>query len=155
MRSAIVLGAGRNERSQKFILCHELIHYYLHPGRGRTLCRLDEQNDILEWQANEGAAQLLIPWQDFLPRIKARRSALRTDKARVFADLAKFYDVSGQMVRFRIGTLSDEIAQHLGGVPLERIKLRSRRELLRIGDLPRPVCDIDREDNRVDIFCDA
>ena len=153
-RSAIVLRADRSETSRKFILCHELIHYFLHPGRERTLCRADRQEDILEWQANEGAAQLLVPWQDFLPRVGACRSALRTDKAEVFAELAALYAVSGQTIRFRIATLADEIDQYLRGVPLEAIQLCSRRELRRMGRLPRPICDIEGTGNRVDIFCE-
>ena len=70
-RSAIVLRADRSETSRKFILCHELIHYFLHPGRERTLCRADRQEEIADPELKPYYRQSKYHCPDYISTIGA------------------------------------------------------------------------------------
>lgn len=54
----IIVNASQPPASQRFSLAHELVHFSLHAGRPASA---RTEND--EWQANQGAAQLLVPYQ--------------------------------------------------------------------------------------------
>ena len=66
----IVLNDTRSSYEQNFDCGHEIIHLTKHRDRngGIFQCFSESQDSYLEWEANEGAAQLLVPYQDFIPR---------------------------------------------------------------------------------------
>ena len=71
-KDSILLNSKRSTIEQNFDCGHELMHLYLHRHCADSFnCFMHskpQQNTFLEWQANEGSAQLLVPYQDFIPR---------------------------------------------------------------------------------------
>lgn len=66
-KSTIILNSLRSLKGQNFDCMHELIHYWYHEN-GDYLC-LERNNRLnMEWQANEGAAQALMPQKLFITR---------------------------------------------------------------------------------------
>ena len=71
----ILLNSHRNKIEQKIDCSHEAIHLAFHRNIN---CKsfncfetaLPSQNKYLEWQANEGSAELNVPFQTLLPKIK-------------------------------------------------------------------------------------
>lgn len=66
-------------------MAHELIHYWFHPEQGAFYPFSPASRDKeKEWQANEGAAELLLPYRDFVPRyvqtvLETERDGLQPD----------------------------------------------------------------------------
>lgn len=124
--SEIVLNAAGSPESRRFTVAHELIHYLLHGGRqffcGNT--GLSEgDTGALEWQANQGAAELLMPYRSFLPFVKNIRSILLADEGRAFRLIAKEFSVSPSTAQLRLRDLAPEFEQYCAGVPLEELRI--------------------------------
>lgn len=72
----IALNKNHSAQRQNFDCMHELIHYFIHMNLRKSfecISREDgkiRQNSFIEWQANEGAAEFLVPYQEFLPKVK-------------------------------------------------------------------------------------
>lgn len=129
--NTIILNSARSEIEQNFDCGHELIHLSMHRGQndGVFQCFGSNQNTFLEWQANEGAAQLLVPYQDFIPRFADCISVGETALHGAPAFFAEHYHVSQQVINLRIKNLSYEIDQFCCGTRVEDIKLLSRNQL--------------------------
>ncbi len=124
-KAKIIVNSSRCPESRRFAVAHELIHYFLHDGT-RFFC-LDQNNvTALEWQANEGAAELLLPYRYFLFSYRNIRSLYLANEEKAVRTLAKEFSVTPSMVRSRLESLSPEIAQLESGVPLEKIRPLSR-----------------------------
>ena len=128
----IVLNSNRTKTEQNFDCAHELMHLYLHRNAESSFncftTQKSNQNSFLEWQANEGSAQLLVPFQDFIPRfldLFAYRFATTYD---IRSILAKHYRVTPQVIHNRIDCLSYEIDQYANGCPISDIQLLSRNQ---------------------------
>ena len=126
--TGIAVNANNSSCDQNFDIAHELIHYWLH--HNVSSINLDmpskSQNRIKEWQANEGAAQLLMPHWDFTPRFLDKAKEIeRTYESveNIYYDLAKYYNVSPIVIDYRIRNLDSEILQYHSGVSIEDIKL--------------------------------
>lgn len=68
MRHTLQLILQKELESVAFDLTHEMMHFLLHPENRKyyissSLCDIDN----FEWQANEGAAELLVPYKHFIP----------------------------------------------------------------------------------------
>lgn len=127
---------------QRFHSIHEFMHIALHnqlPGRCYKCFEQIRpmQDPILEWQANEGSAQLLMPYQEFIPRFSALFSdfQLRPDvwdilygESSVIEVLARHYEVSVPVIRNRISTLSYEIDQYRNDVDISEINVISYKK---------------------------
>lgn len=100
--SVILLNTSFTPVSLRFTLAHELIHFFLHPGERQLVCA--RQNSPLEWQANEGAAELLVPRHSFLPTMENICSNFWQEKDRIAAAAIRF-GVSEQVIRYRIKSL--------------------------------------------------
>lgn len=129
----IILNKQRSKEEQNFDCAHELIHVTHHRGRSSCFNCFSEvrpqQDSFIEWQANEGAAQLLVPYQDFIPRF------LRDfDFRKVFGDfdiigtLAFHYGVTPQVIRNRIECLSYEMDQYRHGIDLPFLQFLSKNQ---------------------------
>ena len=67
----IVLNTNQSGLEQNFDCAHELVRLFKHRNI-QTYFKCftkvkPRQNTFIEWQANEGAAQFLVPYQDFIP----------------------------------------------------------------------------------------
>lgn len=134
--ASIALNARRSVEIQNFDCAHELIHYFFHDiDYGPRICSDRDGNSIsqdayIEWQANEGAAQLLMPYQDFIPRFLSMISpSLSVTNFHAVEDLARYYFVSSAVIGVRIKLLSYEIDQYRNGCPVNQIQLLSKRQL--------------------------
>ncbi len=133
--TSIALNAKRSQEMQNFDCMHELIHYFFHDieycqricsdKAGTTIC----QDAYIEWQANEGAAQFLMPYQDFIPRFLPLISQqFPCDSFQTVENLAQFYRVTPAVIEVRINQLSYEIDQYRQGRSLEQIQLLSKKK---------------------------
>ncbi len=128
--SQIALNQNLSLPSQRFTLSHELSHYLLHQNHTQFLCDGCERSP-LEWQANEAAAELLLPYRIFLPALSNIRS--NSNRLSGLLQLSQRFGVSTQMVRNRVESLSYELWQYNRGVPVDRLKLVSRSRQTRLG----------------------
>ena len=127
--TVIGLNARRSATGKNFDCMHELIHYWFHP-QSSFYCADDAKNH-LEWQANSGAAQFLMPYQSFIPnycdlhdKLYAR---LQPDAAydALVTVLARNYMVGEMAVKIHIDSLAAEIGQYIDGVGVDKIKITS------------------------------
>lgn len=125
--SLIILNSSRNEISQRFTLTHEMIHYFLHQGTGQFFCQ-DDDISPFEWQANEGAAELLVPYRLFLPLAARYHAVLQTNRRFALQNLARYFGVSPTIISHRLKSLSWELEQYQSGTPLKQICLLSRKK---------------------------
>lgn len=122
---------------KRFHSMHEFMHIVLHSNEdSRSFNCYDKvmpnQNAAIEWQANEGAAELIMPYKEFIPMFSGMYDDYTTapefwkiafgalDPVQA---MAKEYFVSVPVIQNRISTLSYEIDQYRSGVPLDQIHL--------------------------------
>jgi len=136
----IIVNRNRSPREQNFDCGHEILHISKHRNSGEDCFRCftspkPEQDLTIEWEANEGSAELTVPYKLFLPKIKAAFKNLRTrvDLKCLQTDLALTFDVSMAVIYYRFENLKCEIAQYNDGIPLRQIALISHAEQARRG----------------------
>lgn len=107
--TSMALNTRRSAIGKNFDCMHELIHYWFHEPE-EFFCRADVYNHM-EWQANEGAAQFLMPHQSFAPNYRYLSKKLgkiysgeRLD-SKLVEHLSIKYFVGELAVRYRINTL--------------------------------------------------
>jgi len=138
-KSFIILNATKPPESKKFNCCHELVHFFKHPCDSYTCASYLNNSDPFEYQANECAAELLIPYRDAVPFIAAQweeaLSVVKTDPQ--FGDLpfgfipiriSKRYGVSEKIAEYRITSLDYEVFQYFNGTDIDRLQIVSRRK---------------------------
>ena len=111
-RTIIGVNSRQAKPRQTFTLAHELGHFVLHPSANFVDRKLiyfrDSQSseaiDIKEMQANEFAADLLMPARFIYPHLKDRTVDLEDDD--FLANLAKRFGVSSQALTFRLLNLN-------------------------------------------------
>jgi Zn-dependent peptidase ImmA (M78 family) len=111
-RTIIGVNSRHAKPRQTFTLAHELGHFVLHPSANfvdRKLIyfrdlRSAEAIDKKEMQANEFAADLLMPERFIHPHLKDKTVDLEDDE--FLANLAKRFGVSSQALTFRLLNLS-------------------------------------------------
>lgn len=128
----ILLNGNLSWRENNFTCGHELIHITLHRGGPAKSFNCFEkarpnQDSFLEWQANEGSAELLLPARVLLPRVQEQFSSLHTwqDFFRFKGALAEEFRITEAVITFRFESLKYEIHQALQGTPLEEIRMLS------------------------------
>lgn len=142
----ILLREDRNFEEQIFDCGHELIHLTMHRKETAQTFQCFEsapanQSKFLEWQANEGCAELLLPYKFFIPLLSSYLSDVYDyeDFLSLKIYLADIYNVPLASVTLRIENLKYEIYQFRKGIPLDKIELKSNcqqeKENLRIGSL--------------------
>jgi Zn-dependent peptidase ImmA (M78 family) len=130
--TSIALNSRRSAGGRNFDCMHELIHYWLH-DRNDYQC-FGGSDDYYEWQANEGAAQFLMPYQLFIPKFCQIEKTLNCDyisgerKADINRELSKRYFVGTQSVEIRVKSLGYEINQYKHGTPIDAIKILSNKQ---------------------------
>lgn len=143
----IILNENRDKLEQNFDCSHELMHLYLHRRMQDSFncftVTKPNQDSFLEWQANEGAAQWLVPYQDFIPRFISYMGTSFGPYG-IQEILADYYQTTSQVIRNRINSLSYEIDQYRVGIPLNKITILSKRQLENKGIHPtsyNALCD--------------
>lgn len=136
--TSIALNAGRSNTMRNFDCMHELIHYFFHDIEDcQYICTADNseessivQDAYIEWQANEGAAQFLVPYEILLPLIKEKRSFLYARGGALFLRefLAKKFNVTEDVIKIRLESLKFEIHQYLNGCSLDKIHILSAKK---------------------------
>lgn len=129
---SIVIDPEKSEQEQNFYCMHEIMHHTVHKNRPTKSYSCYEetqanQDPFVEWEANEGAAQFLVPYQDFIPRFWCYLNAPRPPQ-NIQGLLAGYYHVSQQVINIRIDSLSYEIDQYKEGARLDCLELLSRRQ---------------------------
>ena len=128
-QSYIIVNTSKDSLCTLFDLTHEMIHFLLHPENRKhyissSLCDIDN----FEWQANEGAAELLVPYKKFIPyfvrNIKVCNS--RKDYTDLLQHLSDKYKVSTAVLEYRISGLKYEISQYEKGIAIDKIQLLSK-----------------------------
>lgn len=148
----ILLNSARNKTEQNMDCAHECMHLTYHRDEPcRTFKCFDTvapgQDKYLEWQANEGGAEILVPHRGFLRRIK-RYEYLLHNYQNISAfkkEMASEYNVTEAVITFRLESLKYEISQYLAGTALDDIRILSNRSQIREGICIKSLNDIAHE----------
>lgn len=136
----ILLNASRSKEEQNFDCGHELIHLTEHrKSTTQTFHCFDQtipsQDCFLEWQANEGSAELILPYRILITQLVdeirlARGMGIKVENNMQFVPeaYAKRYNVTEAFIRNRIDSLSYEICQYDSGVSIDEIEILSRKK---------------------------
>lgn len=132
--SFIGLNARRDYLEQNFDCMHELLHYWIHPHNTYT-CSSIPRSSYIEWEANEGAAEILMPYYKFIPEVYDVYLYMNNghptfNYLKYFSDM---YFVTPRVVQLRINSLSYEIIQYANGIPLNDLNILSKRAQRRSG----------------------
>lgn len=132
----ILLNSHRSAIEQNFDCAHEAVHLGLHRNEHKvSFTCIDQipnkQDSFLEWHANEGAAELLVPYRDFIPRFAQELQSFCKDpypEVDVRDKLAAFYQVSYKVIENRIENLNYEIDQYFKGIDTDHLRILSRKQ---------------------------
>lgn len=150
-KSLIILNTRRNQAERNFDLAHELVHFWLDnpppENKQKSLRELilnaQTQDSYLEWRANEGAAELLMPFKRLLPDFySCGLSALRRsdpNRSRLISRLAFKYGVTPAMIEIRLLALKSELCQYSSSLFVEEIQPASRTPVHRVVGCRYPV----------------
>jgi len=148
----IGLNANHTPAQQNYYCAHEFIHYCYHGDDDLVLVCCDQispGNMYSEWQANEGAAELLVPYRQFIPAITGLFCGYPDKKFKdlygLLNELAYRHNVPKTTISNRIDTLAYEICQYTRGVPLDKLEIISAKEQKRRGISVKSYNDILRE----------
>jgi len=146
--SLITLNDTRAPESIKFNCCHELVHFFTHPCDSYTCASFVKDLDPFEYQANEGAAELLAPYRDAVPFIAEQWELARiiSEKeprwgalpyAFIILRVSQRYDVSEWIAEYRISSLTYEAYQYINGKDIDHLDIISKRKQDEMGiELP-------------------
>ena len=91
---------------------------------------IDQYNKMtnIEWQANEGAAEFLVPASMVLGIVKERYPLIKkeSDVWKLKHELVNKFNVSDQIIKYRLEALKYEIDQCVNGVAINDIEFISR-----------------------------
>ena len=138
----ILLNSCRTELEQNFDCCHEMVHLFVDRDENRPAFTCfdkvpDKQDRFVEWHANEGGAQFLVPYQTFIPVFTGAYEKLqRSHDFDLYGYLSDLYNVSTMVIGIRMESLAYEIDQYSQGVMLENLDICSRTQLNRMGITP-------------------
>lgn len=130
-KDIILLNSHLSKREQSFTCGHELIHLTLHRSKTIQYFSFEQvmlkHNPFLEWQANEGSAELHVPYRQLFPRIEAALQEMESlqDIQNLKPLLAEEFQVMEEVIYYRFESLKYEIHQYLTGVSLENIDFMS------------------------------
>ena len=143
-KSHIIVNSSKELLGTIFDLTHELMHFFLHPENRKhyistSLCDIDN----FEWQANEGAAELLVPYKKFIPLFvkNISKCEIRKDYLDLLQHLSKKFIVSTAVLEYRIIGLKYEINQFENGINIDDLKILSKRAQEENGIFIQPYAD--------------
>ena len=124
--TSMALNLKRSKKGRNFDCMHELVHYWFH-DTDFFYC-VEGAQSHMEWQANEGAAQFLMPYQNFIPIYcnlydKICKNGTELEYQSLIAFLSNRYMVGERAISIRIKSLSYEIAEYMSGVDIRDLKI--------------------------------
>lgn len=128
--TSIALNNRRTEQGKNFDCMHELMHYWLHDST-KFYC-YENARSYFEWQANEGAAQFLMPYQIFIPKYAKLADTYYNTYApdvalsKLTQSFSRQFNVTEQSVLVRINSLKNEIKQYESGVAVDDIVVMAK-----------------------------
>lgn len=128
-KSYITVNTSKEGLSTLFDLTHEMIHFLLHPeDRKHYISSSLSDVDNFEWQANEGAAELLVPYKRFIPIFVKNIKNCKSSKEYIdlLVHLSDKFKVSTAVLEYRISGLKYEISQYEEGIPIDKIQFLSK-----------------------------
>lgn len=151
-RDIIILNSNRSTKEKNFDCAHESIHITFHwkIHRQPFSCYdriVANQDSYLEWQANEGAAEYLVPYKIFIPLTVDKWDMLTElypmDMENEFLKpMSDLFNVPISVIRIRLISLRSEIEQYINGVPLENLRFYSNNDLNRLNKKVYSIFDI-------------
>ncbi len=136
----ILLNSFRNRTERNFDCAHEFMHVIKHKNENfQTFNCFDtlrpQQSPYLEWQANEGAAEMLVPYKIFIPMFcKSISNCVTPADYYSFLDsLAHIFNVPNAVIELRVDNLKYEIYQYENGCDINRIQLLSSNKQAKKG----------------------
>lgn len=131
----ILLNANRNAIEQNYDCLHEIIHIKFQGGAGikefQCFDKIRESQDsYLEWQANEGAAEVSVPYRVIIPMVVERYNELLKDvNTYAFCEgIAPYFNVTPQVIQYRLDNLKYEISQAVRGTPIRQVQILSKSQ---------------------------
>lgn len=108
-KSYIIINSELNDCERNFALAHELIHFLCHSVDNGLMCTpySSKTNDWHEWRANEGAAELLLPYRKFITDFSILEQFITCFDIEKL--MAKKFQVSDKVIAYRIIHLRYEI----------------------------------------------
>lgn len=150
--SYIIVNSNLSPAARNFHGIHELIHVLANQqNSGQTLSCLDivkpSQNTYTEWIANEGAAELLVPYRTFLPLIKEnyQKICCHFGIYNFCQEYSKIFFVSPMVLMNRVESLKYEIMQYLNGTAIDDITILSKKSQVKRGIFVKSLIDLDDE----------
>lgn len=139
---SVIIDSKMTDLEQNFYCMHEIMHHILHKSRPTKVYSCYDktpanQDTFIEWEANEGAAQFLVPYQSFVPLFSSLLDSPPFSPSCFAAYLASCYNVSEPVIINRIDNLGYEIDQYRRGIPIDRIEILSKTQQKRRG-IPPP-----------------
>ena len=149
----IIVNGNKTKEEQNYHGCHELLHIWfrsVEPGMSLNCfekCK-PHQNTFIEWLANEGAAELLVPFKMFLPLIKENKEEmLKGCGTYEFCEkYAEKFNVTSIVLKNRLNALKYEIYQYIEQeVDLDNIKFLSKTKQENLGINIKSFNDLENE----------
>ncbi len=136
-KDIILLNDKLNDKEINFYCGHELIHLFEHNTKNiKTFNCFDDikkqQNPYLEWQANEGSTELIMPYKKFIPILADLFCSSNMSHNKLKTALAKEFNVTESMIWCRIENLKYEFYQfYEQNKPVYELEILSKKELLK------------------------
>ena len=150
--NCIIVNSNLPFVEQNFYGIHELIHIVTCPkDSGQTFSCFDtvkpHQNSYIEWLANEGSAELLIPYRKLLPIIKQKYPDMIKDLGTYTfcEEYADLFSVSSTVLRHRIDSLKYEIFQYINGTNIDNLQILSKKAQEKNGIFVKSLIDLEDE----------
>lgn len=131
----ILLNSSRSEIERNFDCAHEFMHVVKHKSEKANAFNCfdklrPQQNSFLEWQANEGAAEILVPYKAFIPIFCEYLPCCRNECAyySLLDYLAHLFNVPFRVIELRVENLKYEIHQYEKGCDIDNIQVLSDKK---------------------------
>lgn len=116
-KDIILLNDKLNKYELNFYCGHELFHLYNHNYTNIKTFNCfeyvkNQQNPYLEWQANEGSAEIIMPYKEFIPKLADLLSSTNMSYNKLKKIMANEFNVTESMIWCRIENLKYEFYQY-------------------------------------------
>ena len=139
-QNIILLNSSRSAIERNFDCAHEFIHVVKHKKEVfQTFNCFDklrpQQNPYLEWQANEGAAEMLVSYKLFIPTFceQVEKCTYGYEYYHLKEYLAKQFNVPLAVIELRIDNLRYEIQQYEDGCDINKLRILSNSQQSKSG----------------------
>ncbi len=135
----ILVNSNKSFVEQNFHGFHELMHIPTADMPGTILQCYEKlkpsQDSYIEWLANEGAAEFLLPYKTLLPLVKLNYSSMTKGLGTwtFCEEISRFFQISPIVVQNRLDALKYEINQYIEGVSINNIEILSHSKQIARG----------------------